>query len=275
MRVIGVGDNTVDRYLHKGMMYPGGNCVNISVLAHRLGHTASYMGCLGSDVHGQLIASALRKEGVDISHCRILPARNAFCEVSLVNGDRVFGKFSPGVVNLLDLEAEDLAFIAKHDLTHTSIYSFTDKYLEPLRTVSKTISFDFSQEWEQTYLQEVLPWIDIAFLSNPGVAPRENKELMQWAAAQGPKIIVLTMGEMGALLFDGHQFHHQPVIPVENLVDTLGAGDAFAARFMVDHLSGLPLAQSLENAARSASKTCEYYGAFGHGQPLVSLTELN
>lgn len=273
MRVIGVGDNTVDRYLHRGMMYPGGNCVNIAVLAHRFGHTASYLGYLGSDAHGRLIKNALIEEGIDTSHCRILPGKNAYCEVTLVDGDRVFGKFSQGVRDQITLDTEDLAFIAKHDLTHTSIYSYTEKYLEPLRTVSKTISFDFSQEWDRAYLQDVLPWVNIAFLSNPGVAPSENKELMLWAAAQGPQIIILTMGEMGALMFDGHQFHHQAIIPTENLVDTLGAGDAFAARFLVDHLSGLPLAQSLQNAAMSASETCQYFGAFGHGQTLVSLTE--
>ena len=27
IRVIGIGDNVVDKYLHSGMMYPGGNAL--------------------------------------------------------------------------------------------------------------------------------------------------------------------------------------------------------------------------------------------------------
>jgi fructoselysine 6-kinase len=35
LRVIGVGDNAVDRYLDMGKMFPGGNTVNFSVYAKR------------------------------------------------------------------------------------------------------------------------------------------------------------------------------------------------------------------------------------------------
>lgn len=31
--VLGIGDNVVDKYLHSGIMYPGGNALNFSVYA--------------------------------------------------------------------------------------------------------------------------------------------------------------------------------------------------------------------------------------------------
>ncbi len=43
IRVIGVGDNTIDVYLHKRTMF-GGNALNVAVLAHRYGHPAAYLG---------------------------------------------------------------------------------------------------------------------------------------------------------------------------------------------------------------------------------------
>ncbi len=63
VRVIGVGDNTVDRYLHLGRMFPGGNAVNVAVHARRLGHEASYIGWLGTDRYGRLLLDGLAAEG--------------------------------------------------------------------------------------------------------------------------------------------------------------------------------------------------------------------
>jgi fructoselysine 6-kinase len=61
--VIGVGDNTIDKYQDLRVMFPGGNAVNVAVLAHRYGHPASYIGWLGDDAHGHLILNVL--EGLD------------------------------------------------------------------------------------------------------------------------------------------------------------------------------------------------------------------
>ena len=35
--ILGFGDNVVDKYEHISTMYPGGNCVNVAVYAHRFG----------------------------------------------------------------------------------------------------------------------------------------------------------------------------------------------------------------------------------------------
>jgi len=45
----------------------------------------------------------------------------------------------------------------------------------------------------------------------------------------------------------------------------LGAGDAFAACFLIGYLEGEPIPKALESAARYAAETCSHYGAFGHG----------
>jgi len=37
VRLLGLGDNTVDTYVDQGWQYPGGNAVNVAVLARRLG----------------------------------------------------------------------------------------------------------------------------------------------------------------------------------------------------------------------------------------------
>lgn len=200
--------------------------------------------------------------------CRLVEGQNAYCDITLKDGDRVFGDFSAGVCAQIALDDEDLQFISTFDLTHTSVYSFISPYLKQLKSVSKVLSYDFSQEWNRDSLAETLPYIDIALISNPVKKIGENRELIDYASSFGPGIVLITSGEQGALLYDGRQFYHQKILPLDEVVDTLGAGDAFAAQFMVNYLGGLPVQEALQNAAKSAAETCLYYGAFGHGAPL-------
>ena len=39
-----LGDNVVDRYLERGVLYPGGNAVNVAVHGRRCGAGAAYIG---------------------------------------------------------------------------------------------------------------------------------------------------------------------------------------------------------------------------------------
>jgi fructoselysine 6-kinase len=266
VHLIGIGDNSADLYLHLGLMFPGGNAINVAALARRYGHPASYLGWLGDDAGGRHVLAALREEGVDTSRCRVVAGPTASSRISLVDGERVFGGFDPGVTTQIALADEDLDFVRQHDVAHTSIYSYIERDLPRLRAAARQLSFDFSQDPPRAYLAEILPQTTIAFMSCPG-QPREDAEaLLRWAHAQGPALVVLTRGPGGALAYDGRRVYAQGVVEAE-IVDTLGAGDAFIARFLVEHLGGETIAAALAAAAESAATTCGYYGGFGHGAP--------
>ena len=49
MRLLGIGDNVMDAYLFQNKLYPGGNAVNVAVLAGRFGAQAGYLGILAND----------------------------------------------------------------------------------------------------------------------------------------------------------------------------------------------------------------------------------
>ena len=264
--VVGIGDNTVDRYVDQGIMYPGGNSVNMVVHTRRLGHNSAYIGCLAEDNSGMLIHESLIKEGVDVSYCRLLDGENAFCDIRLVDGDRVFGEFSAGVCDQLIINENDLAFISTFDLAHTSVYSFMDPYLGLLQSNTRFLSYDYSNEWDRDSLEETLPWVDFALISNPVEDISINNDLLKWAAAQGPRLVMATSGDQGAAVFDGKRMYLQPIMPAGEIVDTLGAGDAFVACFLTGYLEGESIPKALESAARYAAETCSHHGAFGHGK---------
>ena len=84
------------------------------------------------------------------------------------------------------------------------------------------------------------------------------------------KLSAITLGSRGALVVTHDETHHVPVSPVENFVDTTGAGDLFAAGF----LAGLSRDESLTNCAVlggiAAGEIISHYGA----RPQASLREL-
>ncbi len=266
MRLIGVGDNTVDQYLDLGKMFPGGNAVNVAAMASRSGHDSSYIGWLSRDPRGQLILDALQAEGVDTSHCRVVDGPNAFCEIDLVDGERIFGRSDSGVCTQIHLTGEDLDFIAGHDLVHTGIYSGLEHQLSQLASSSRRLSFDYSNDSTIETLTKTLPYVTIAAVSHPDLPAQEMEAYLRWILRQGPELVLVTQGGRGAYASDGDMIF-QPVVEVE-VVDTLGAGDAFLTQLLVSYYSGSKLKEAMHHAAHAAAETCRAYGAFGHGIPI-------
>lgn len=266
LRILGLGDNTVDTYIDAGLQFPGGNAVNVAVLCRRLGARASYLGCLGSDEGGNLLRAALAAEGVDLSHCRRIDGANARARIAHDRGDRRFVGSTPGVRARYALRGEDFAFIARHDLTHSSIYSELDSELPRIAAAAPLLSFDFSERWTREYLARTLPHVDIAFLSYPNQPDAACTALLGCFAEREVDVAVITRGAAGALArIDGKEFR-QAVVPT-TVVDTLGAGDGFISGFLIALLGGASPADSLQCGAENAARVCTWQGAFGHAAP--------
>ena len=267
VRVIGVGDNVVDRYLDLDTMFPGGNAVNFAALARRYGFDSAYLGVVGADPEGDLIKHALRAEGVDVSRMQTAKGKTAFTDVALENGERVFKGFDLSIYGRLDLKDEDFAYIRGFDLVHTSVYSKITRYLPQIRAEQVKISFDFSDKWDEDVMKEIAPQIDFACMSGSGHSPEEIRQRLKDLVAHGAELALITMGSEGALLYDGKEFYQQDIVPVD-VVDTLGAGDAFITMFLLNYLVSRDISYSLKLAAAAAAVACTYYGAFGHGTPI-------
>lgn len=68
IKVLGLGDNVVDKYMHIHTMYPGGNALNIAVTAQIMGAQAAYLGVFGDDDAGMHVYDTIRKMGVNQCH---------------------------------------------------------------------------------------------------------------------------------------------------------------------------------------------------------------
>lgn len=84
-----------------------------------------------------------------------------------------------------------------------------------------------------------------------------------------PQLVIVTDGANGVTIVNGDEVIVEPGVPA-NVVDTVGAGDAFTAAMVCLHLEGKPLAECVRFAVRYAAKVCEHAG----GTPPVDRTEI-
>ncbi|WP_323959617.1 sugar kinase [Arthrobacter sp. JZ12] len=284
MKALGFGDNIIDRYLDRGMVYPGGNCVNFAVFARKLGVDAAYLGVFGSDEHARFLRDSIRAEGVDLSCSVTKDGSSGISTIRIVDGERVFGGWNGGGVTVsdpLELDEALLGYVAGFDLVHSSVYSRSERELPKVRRSGPLVSFDFSSEEEfrtADYLAAVCPSVDLALISCSDLAAYDAEHLLSELVRQGAGLALGTCGDSGAIVFDGESYLHAPASPLEpsqSPIDTMGCGDAFLTAFAVT-LFGLgwsrtapPQEASLREALRAgadfAAQQCLVEGAFGHG----------
>jgi sugar/nucleoside kinase (ribokinase family) len=261
VRLLAVGDNVVDCYPDLGVMFPGGNAVNVAVNAVRCNARAGYVGALGTDRAGRLLHRALGEEGVDLDLVRVVDGPNARAVVRIVDGNRVFESGELGV-SRFRVSDPDLAAAAAADIVHTGECSMTEPDLPRLARAARLLSFDFSERpWD--YITEHAGLVGIAILSLPEGRRDDAVNLARRVRGLGPERVVVSRGAQGALLLGpgGLTEAHAGTGPV---VDTLGAGDALIARLLVGLAGGEPDDVALRAATSYATSTCAEYGAFGY-----------
>jgi sugar/nucleoside kinase (ribokinase family) len=291
IKVLGLGDNVVDHYLHTNMMYPGGNAFNFAAYARLLGHTAGYLGVFGDDAPALHINRTAQELGIDLSHCRFEAGENGHARVTLVDGDRVFlpsNKGGASRLHPLQLTRLDEAYISQYDLVHSSRFSYTEAVIPRLHVLGMRVSFDFSHIYPEDYLEQVCPYLYCAVLSGGGQPEEQLLRLAEHIQALGPYLVLITRGAAGALLLAGGELYQQSPCLVE-AIDTLGAGDSFLTAFLCNYVDGMRLASdfpavddqrgitskqayeraliqvSLHQAAVFSAQSCLRLGAFGFG----------
>lgn len=278
VRLLGFGDNVVDKYQHISTMYPGGNCVNAAVYAKRFGAVrCAYMGYFGNDAEAEHVISTLEGLGIELVKCRQLDGPNGSSWNTIIDGDRVFLHSNNGGIRGQTpyvLDRFDLEYIHQFDLVHSGNYSFTEAELPKLRAAGVKVSFDFSDDSDDAYYRQVAPHVDYAFCSFDG-SDEVVREHLQKVHGLGPELVCASRGAAGCILYDGTDFYVQPAAKLERVVDTMGAGDSLISSFLVGYThrrkAGMDrpaaIREALAAAAEFAATICQVEGAFGFGVP--------
>lgn len=98
----------------------------------------------------------------------------------------------------------------------------------------------------------------------------DERYLLETLLKKGARAIGLTDGVRGAWATDGQEFLFAPIHSLGPVVDSTGAGDAFASGFLASRIRSESLAQSLQTGILNSGGVVAHYGAIEGLQTLAS-----
>jgi ribokinase len=260
------GETLMGSGFHLGQ---GGKGANQAVAAARLGARVSMVTRVGQDVFGEQLLANLRAHGIDVSHAVVDQERPSGV-ASIVVDDHARNSILvvPGANH--GLSAEDVraaaAVIESADLLLCQLEVPLETVREALRLArSAGVRTLLNPAPASTLPDDVLRLTDLCIPNEnelglltglPIADVAQTTRAAQALRARGPGLVIVTLGERGALVVDSQAAERFPALPVA-AVDTSGAGDAFIgalAVFLAQQMS-LPDAVRRANAVAGLAVT--------------------
>ena len=269
-----------------GIEVSGGSAANTAAGIASLGGTAAFIGKIRDDFLGEIFLHDLRSTGVvyttpastsgpPTARCLILVTPDA---------ERTMNTYL-GTAGELDADDVDPALVAGARITYVEGYlvglpSAEDALAVAVeaahdagRRVALTLSDPSWVALQRDAFTALLPSVDI-LLGNEAEAREITGESDPEAALRGLTktcpVVAITRGAAGAGASDGNETISVPAEPVTDLEDTTGAGDLFAAGFLLGLAREKPLEACLRLGALAAAEVISHIGA----RPQTSLAAL-
>ena len=258
---------------------------NVAVGLVRLGLRVGWVSRLGDDAMGRFLLNEFRREGIDCSHAPLRPgARTGFMFKGRVDdgSDPPIEYHRRGsAASTLDADALDAPWLASARHLHsTGIFpaltpatlGATQAAMALARAHGRSISFDPNLRpalWPSPHAMRdtinqlaaqadwVLPGLDEG---RQLTGCRTPEAIARFYRAQGAALVVVKLGPGGAWYDGVAGCGHVPAVPVQQVVDTVGAGDGFAVGLISALLAGRSVPQAVQRAVWIGARAVQVRG---------------
>ncbi|ALU12376.1 hypothetical protein EYM_02960 [Ignicoccus islandicus DSM 13165] len=234
------------------LLLPGGSGSNVSVVATGLGCNVRLYAAIGNGVFSKIIENELFKVGVKLEAVRKEGEQSIVFIASTPKGKVMYSL--KGVSHLLT--PSDLPAHVNSQLLHvaTKEPSFVVKYLKKVPVSYSPGSFTFHKKKE---IEGVVPELHFLFLNEP-----EAVHLDAFSLPLPRVALVVTRGEKGSIVVTNERVIEFKALKVEEVVDTTGAGDAYAAAFLATYLQRGDLIEAGKVATAAGALAVKNLGGF-------------
>ena len=273
--VVGLGALNVDRIfrverlladgesaIEDGGSFAGGSAANTIYGLTRLGIATGFCGAVGDDAEGHLLLNDFKKAGTDTSHIITLPGVSSgtvFC-LSTLRQRSLY--VLAGANSALSFADVDLSYINQADYLHLSSFvddaqfALSQKIVEGLSPKVK-LSFSPGALYAARGMKALSPFLartHIIFINRDEIEKLTGEDFQKAAGMclkAGCKTVVVTLGQgkkdegqtVAAYVRESRNewFIDAGKPSRVKIIDTTGAGDAFAAGFLFGMLEGKPI----------------------------------
>lgn len=256
----------------------GGSVANTIAGLAKLGGSASYIGRVADDQLGQIFDHDMKAAGVDI---RLPPTSKgsptARCYVLITpDGQRTMQTYLGAC---LELDSDDVtaATIGEPGIIMLEGYIWDTPHGEgaianAMRAGEKSgvdVALTLSdaecvRRHRASYLDSIERQVAIVFADEEEAVNLFGGATLEATldrAAQTGALFVITRSEKGSVLVKGEQRLWQDAYPVSAVIDSTGAGDAYAAGFLYGYTAGKSLAESADLGSRCGAAVIQQLGA--------------
>lgn len=233
----------------------GGAESNVAIALARLEEQVGWISWLSNDELGELVLARVRAEGVDTSRVRrIEGSTGLYLRERLGDGVRTYYYRRGSAASQMGIEAFDPAYLDGAQFIHLSgitpalspaCQRFMPWAMNEARRRGVKVSFDvnyrsklWTAESARSAIEELIPMVDLLFVGDEeaeALWDESGEALLHYFTQRGPGEVVLKRGAAGSIALVDGAFIEGPAFTV-TAVDSIGAGDAFAAGYLAGHL---------------------------------------
>ena len=252
----------------------GGSAVNVAIDVSRLGGRSLVIAKVGFDGFGRIVVDELLRERVGISGLRIDPALpTGFSLVAISREGEIVLYSHKGAAEALGPGELPREAIASARILHVASLRL-DTSIEAARIAREAgtlVSWDPGRRLARLgaeRLRGMIELSDIVLLNRLEaqlITGRHGVETARLIASMGPRIVVVKLGPEGAVALVEGRVVRVPAYRPRRVVDTTGAGDAFAAAFLLRLARGDTVEDALLYASAAAGLKVARLGS--HNMP--------
>jgi fructokinase len=267
----------------------GGAPFNVAWHLQGFGLKPLFISRIGQDDAGEMVLMSMRRWGMDTRGVQLDPRnRTGSVEVKVTNGqpsyeilaDQAYDHISrPLSRELVRDQPASLLYAGTLALRHIG----SAGALQGLLELGLPLFVDINLRapwWSEQTVQSLLDkakWVklnddELQLISKTNTKPASGDEITSLArhllGLHSIEELVVTRGEQGACRVTTDSNDCVAAEPVENIVDTVGAGDALAAVYLLGIIKQWPAKQSLQRAVEFAAAVCRQQGAIQENMDL-------